>query len=318
MSRTLTSLSLKEIQEKYSAPGASVSPQILRHLQRDSRTGARKLYKTLTRRFEEQERERKRQDAMLHFERVLWKAGIVHIAGVDEVGMGPLAGPVVAAAVVFPPNVEIDGVDDSKALDEQSRRLLDVEIRRKATGISIGLVEVDEIDRLNIYHAGIRAMRLAVSTLPIAPQHVLIDSRTIPDLPQPQNSFDKGDGINFSIAAASIVAKVYRDRLMVEMDAVYPGYGFKEHKGYATPFHQEAIRKLGPCAIHRRSFDYIREICGHYSECYYSLKHKGSEISARADIPAWEAQIKEAEPALSPMENKKLHLMARRIWRRLS
>jgi ribonuclease HII len=254
---------------------------------------------------------------MLHFERVLWKAGIAHIAGVDEVGVGPLAGPVVAAAVVFPPNTEIHGVDDSKMLDEETRRRLDVEIRAKASGIGIGLVEVEEIDRINIYHAGIRAMQIAVAALPLTPQHVLVDSRTIPDLPQPQNSFDKGDGINFSIAAASIVAKVYRDALMTGLDQVFPGYGFAEHKGYATPAHQDAIRRLGPCTIHRRSFDYIREICGQYSELYYSLKEQGLQITARGTLSLWEKTIREAEANLSPMENKKLHLMASRLWKRI-
>jgi ribonuclease HII len=318
MSRSFAQLSLKEIQEKYSAPEASISPQMLRRLQRDSRTGAQKLYKTLSRRFDDQARERRRLDAMLHFERLLWKAGIVHIAGVDEVGIGPLAGPVVAAAVVFSPGTEIDGIDDSKALDEETRRNLDGAIRGKASGIGIGVVEVEEIDRLNIYHAGLRAMNLAVAALPVSPQHILVDSRTIPDLSQPQNSFDKGDGLNFSIAAASIVAKVYRDRLMTELDGVFPGYGFAEHKGYATPVHQDAIRRMGPCAIHRRSFDYIRELCGHYSEAFYALKQEGARIADRKVLSAWEKRVKAAGNALSAMESKKLLLMARRLWNRVN
>src|SRR5881628_3513050 len=163
-------LSLKEIQDKYASGGVSVSSAILGKLQRDPRTGARRLYKALARRYEEQKKERNRLDAMLHFERLLWKAGIQHIAGVDEVGMGPLAGPVVAAAVVFPPGAEIDGVDDSKALDEEARNQLDQEIRQKASGFAIGVVEVEDIDRINIYHAGIQAMKLALSSLPVAPQ----------------------------------------------------------------------------------------------------------------------------------------------------
>jgi len=312
-----TSLSsLKEIQEKYSSGDVAVSPQILRRLQRDPRAGARKLYKALSRRLEDQTRERKRLDAMLHFERVLWKAGIVHIAGVDEVGMGPLAGPVVAAAVVFPPNTEIDGIDDSKAIDEETRRNLDATIRAKASGIGIGVVSVDEIDQLNIYHAGIRAMRLAVSLLPVAPQHVLVDSRTIPDISQPQNSFDKGDGINFSIAAASIIAKVYRDSLMTDLDRTFPGYGFADHKGYATPAHQEAIRRMGPCSIHRKSFDYIRELCGEYSAAFYALKNDGAAIASRGDLKVWEGRVRDAREHLSPMEHKKLLLMANRLWKR--
>src|ERR1044071_8198742 len=165
-------LSLKEIQDKYASGGVSVSSAILRSLQRDPRAGARRLYKVLARRYDEQKKERNRLDAMLHFERLLWKAGIQHIAGVDEVGMGPLAGPVVAAAVVFPPGTEIEGIDDSKALDEEMPVRLDVEIRQKATAFAIGLVEVEEIDRLNIYHAGIRAMHLALSNLPVSPQHI--------------------------------------------------------------------------------------------------------------------------------------------------
>jgi ribonuclease HII len=310
-------LSLKEIQDKYAA-GAPVSSAILRKLQRDPRTGARRLYRILTKRYDEQKKERNRLDAMLHFERLLWKAGIQHIAGVDEVGLGPLAGPVVAAAVVFPPGTEIEGVDDSKALDEETRRRLDEEIRGKASAFAIGTVEVDEIDRINIYHAGIRAMQLALSNLPIPPQHILVDSRTVPGFAQPQNSFDKGDGINFSIASASIVAKVYRDRLMTELDSKYPGYGFAGHKGYATPEHQRAIRDLGPCPIHRRSFDYIREICGEYCDLYYSLKERGYACGSRGDLSMWEIEVRAAEAKLSFNENKKLHLMATRLWKRMA
>ena len=318
MARRLAQLSLKEIHSRYAGDGVAVSATVLRKLQRDPRTGARQLYKALSKRYEEQKKERNRLEAMLHFERLLWKAGIQYIAGVDEVGIGPLAGPVVAAAVVFPPGIEIDGIDDSKVLDEESRLRLDAEIREKAAAFAIGVVEVEEIDRLNIYHAGIRAMQLALSSLPVAPQHILVDSRTIPGFSQPQNSFDKGDGINFSIASASIIAKVYRDRLMTELDRTYPGYGFASHKGYATPVHQRAIRDLGPCPIHRRSFDYIRELCGQYCDLYYSLKQQGYTASTRAELSSWESAVKAAAPNLSLNENKKLHLLASRLWKRLS
>lgn len=309
-------LSLKEIQDKY-ASDAPVSPAILRKLQRDPRTGAQRLYKVLSKRYNDQKRERNRLEAMLHFERLLWKAGIQHIAGVDEVGLGPLAGPVVAAAVMFPPGTEIGEIDDSKALDEETRERLDVEIRSKASAFAIGVVEVEEIDRINIYHAGIRAMQLALSNLAVMPQHILVDSRTVPGFTQPQNSFDKGDGINFSIASASIVAKVFRDRLMIELDGTYPGYGFAGHKGYATPEHQRAIRELGPCPIHRRSFDYIRELRGEYCDLYYSLKERGYACASRGELSAWEKEMKTAEGSLSVNENKKLHLLASRLWKRL-
>jgi ribonuclease HII len=309
---------LNEIQEKYAAPDAVVLPQILRQLQRDSRSGARKLYQALLRRWEEQTRESKRIETMLHFERVLWKAGIARIAGVDEVGIGPLAGPVVAAAVVFPQQTMIPGIHDSKMLDLAARERLDVEIRTKSIGVGIGVVEVEEIDRINVYHAGLQAMRLAIAALPDPPQHVLVDSRTIPGILHPQNSFDKGDGINFSIAAASIVAKVYRDRLMTGMDSIYPGYGFAEHKGYATPVHQRAIQELGPCAIHRKSFDYIRELCGEYSPLYYALKKQGAAVSNRQTLLFLESRVREAKPSLSPMENKKIQLAVRRLWKRIT
>ena len=310
--------SLKNIQQRYSHPDVIVPPQLLRRLRRDTRAGARKLYQTLLRRSEEQSNESRRLEAMLHFERVLWKAGITRIAGVDEVGIGPLAGPVVAAAVIFPPGTTIAGIHDSKLLDAPTRERLDGEIRLKASGVGIGIAEIDEIDRINIYHAGLRAMHLAVTALPTAPQHVLVDSRTIPDLKAPQNSFDKGDGINFSIAAASIVAKVYRDRLMTEMDSVYPGYGFAEHKGYATPFHQAAIRRLGPCPIHRKSFDYIRELCGLYSRVYYDLKDESLKVAGRSALLAWEKKVRLAKPQMSEMENKKIQMTLRRLWKRIS
>ena len=253
------------MEQRYLAPGGvPVSAQLLRRLQRDPRAGVQKLREKLQKRLDRERRERERLEAMLHFERVLWRAGVEKIAGVDEVGIGPMAGPVVAAAVVFPPDTRIDAVDDSKRLDAETREALDLEIRGAAADIGIGVVSPDEIDRLNIYHAGIRAMRIAVLSLAAPPQHILVDGRVIPDLPQPQNSFNKGDGLNFSIASASIVAKVYRDRLMLELDHVYPGYGFASHKGYCTPAHQQAVRERGPCPIHRRSFDYIRELQGQY------------------------------------------------------
>lgn len=184
------------------------------------------------------------------------------VAGVDEVGMGSLAGPVVAAAVIFPSVASQDeaasvfptGVRDSKTLTRSARERLETAIRRVALGIGIGVVDAAEIDRLNIYHAGRKAMSLALSQLPAVPEHVLIDGRSLPDLPSPQTSVVKGDREIYTIAAASIVAKVYRDRLMAELDREYPGYGFARHAGYGTPAHRAALRRLGPSPVHRRSF----------------------------------------------------------------
>jgi len=195
-------------------------------------------------------------------EQELWQQGIKVVAGVDEVGMGPLAGPVVAAAVVFPAVATNDefppsfprGVRDSKTLTIRARERLEQEIRHAALGVGVGVVEVEEIDRMNIYQAGLKAMRLALEQLPVTPAHVLIDGRSLPDLPCPQTTVIKGDRDVYSIAAASIVAKVYRDRLMIAFDKLYPGYGFARHKGYGTAAHRIALRQFGPCPIHRRSF----------------------------------------------------------------
>jgi ribonuclease HII len=180
------------------------------------------------------------------------------IAGVDEVGMGPLAGPVVAAAVVFPAEAAFEslpqGVRDSKTLTAKARERLGRVIRQAVIGVGIGIVEVEEIDRINIYQAGLKAMRLALNQLPTSPDHVLIDGRALSDLPYPQTTFIKGDRDIYSIAAASIVAKVYRDRLMMTLHERYPQYGFARHMGYGTVAHREAIRQFGPCPAHRKSF----------------------------------------------------------------
>jgi len=194
-----------------------------------------------------------------HLERLLWRVGIRHVAGVDEVGMGPLAGPVVAAAVVLPPETDIDGLADSKVLPALRREQLAAEIRRRALAVGVALVEVGDIDRLNIYQAGLLALRRAVARLaPLQPGFVLVDGREIPDLAVPQSAYPQGDAFVASIAAASIVAKVHRDALMVALDAEYPAYGFARHMGYATPAHLRALREHGPSPVHRRSFAPVR------------------------------------------------------------
>jgi ribonuclease HII len=316
MARSLTDLSLEQIRQRYSDASVTVSGHVLNKLQRDRRAGAQKLYKALARRAEEQRKERARLEAMLHFERLLWKQGVVHVAGVDEVGMGPLAGPVVAAAVIFPPNTEIEGIDDSKALDPEIRLRLEAQIRSHAAAIGIGVVEVAEIDRLNIYHAGLRAMQAALGELSIIPQHILVDSRTIPGVTQPQSSFNKGDGINFSIASARSCQGASRSADDGARQTL-SGYGFASHKGYATEAHQCAIRELGPSPVHRRSFDYIREVCGEYCDVYYDLKARGARITSRNEMISWEVELEACAQRLSDMEMKKLRLMKGRLWRRI-
>lgn len=191
----------------------------------------------------------------LHFESTLWKRGLQFIAGIDEVGRGPLAGPVVAAAVIFPPDFFLSRVDDSKRLSLEMREQLYPQIIESCTTYGVGIVSVEEIDRLNIYQAAMLAMRKALSQLFPAAQHVLVDGRRpIPELDLPQTAIIKGDGLSFTIGAASIIAKVIRDRMMIDYHRQFPHYAFDEHKGYPTPAHIAALRQYGPCEIHRRSF----------------------------------------------------------------
>lgn len=190
----------------------------------------------------------------LQFEASLWEAGLTHVAGVDEAGRGPLAGPVVAAAVIFPTDFFLAGVDDSKKLSHDTREQLYPQLIESCTTYGVGVVAVEEIDRINIYQAAMLAMRQALAQLSPAAEHVLVDGRNIPQLALPQTSIIKGDGLSFTIGAASIIAKVTRDRLMLDYHREFPQYGFDRHKGYATRAHLAALRAHGPCAIHRRSF----------------------------------------------------------------
>lgn len=191
---------------------------------------------------------------MLFFERKYWSEGIEIIAGVDEAGRGPLAGPVVAAAVIFPKEVYLEGVDDSKKLSPHRREQLFPLIHERAVGVGIGVVSHEEIDRINIYQASILAMRKALDQLSIVPSLVLADGNSFRHEALRFENIIKGDARSFTIAAASIIAKVTRDGLMREYDKLFPGYGFAKHKGYGTRAHVEAIRQNGLCEIHRRSF----------------------------------------------------------------
>jgi ribonuclease HII len=190
----------------------------------------------------------------LRYERKLWRSGVEVVAGVDEAGVGPMAGPVVAAAVIFPPETFIKGVHDSKQLLPEVREDLYGKITSRALVWGVGVAEPSEIDRLNIYWATREASLRALASLGRAPGHVLVDGRGIASLEHPQTPIVGGDRKSFCIAAASILAKVTRDRIMCEYDGRFPGYGFAQHKGYCTPEHFAALRALGPSPIHRRSF----------------------------------------------------------------
>lgn len=189
-------------------------------------------------------------------------AATVLVAGVDEVGRGPLAGPVVAAAVILDPDRPIEGLDDSKKLTEARREVLAGLIRENALAWALGRAEVEEIDRINILQASLLAMRRAVLALEPGPEHALIDGNQCPRLPCTSEPVVGGDGTVPAIGAASILAKVARDAEMVQWEAEYPGYGFASHKGYGTRQHLEALRKLGPTPLHRQSFAPVRELLG--------------------------------------------------------
>jgi len=310
-------LSIAELQSRYGPTDSQASPSVLRQLRRDPRQGARRLYGRLKRRADAQTRETRRIRDLLRIEDGIRRTGVTQIAGVDEVGIGPMAGPVVAAAVVFPPETKIDGVNDSKRLDPSAREALDQAIRAQARGIGIGVVEVAEVDRLNVYHAGLVAMRRAVEALPVTPEFVLVDARTIPGLPVAQQGITRGDSISFSIAAASIVAKVCRDSLMEGMDDRYPGYGFRKHKGYCSPEHQAAVRRLGPSPIHRRSFDFIRELTGEYDPRFYELKEELERLNSLRALELWKTRFERDRQYLSNRGARKLALLAARRHARM-
>jgi ribonuclease HII len=192
--------------------------------------------------------------APYHYEARAWRTGLVRIAGVDEAGRGPLAGPVVAAAVIIAPARRIRGLVDSKLLPPERREELFERIQARAVAVGVGIVDHDTIDRINILEATRRAMQQALAGLAIAPELVITDFVKLAGLTCPQRNLVDGDARCASVAAASIVAKVVRDRLMLEADREFPEYGFARHKGYATPEHLAILDRLGPCALHRRSF----------------------------------------------------------------
>lgn len=260
--RLMTRIVLTETRRRYVLEGCPMGATLEHALRSDPRAGAKAILQAITRRRAENRAEGQRLRYLLRYENALWTSGVLHVAGVDEAGMSPLAGPVAAAAVVFAPGSRISGVDDSKKLDAATRQRLAEEIKDSAICWSIGLADVSEIDSINIYWAGILAMRRAVAGLACAPEHVLIDARRIKDLQIPQQPIVKGDAKSLTIAAASILAKTARDALMLKLDHEYPGYGFAKHKGYPVREHLAAMKQLGVSPCHRRSFGPVRDVLG--------------------------------------------------------
>lgn len=250
---------IKEIKEQLASIQRLDDP-LLTELEQDSRSGViqaiAKRKKEIQKRLDEDER----LEGMLAYEKELYTQGIQLIAGVDEVGRGPLAGPVVAAAVILPKGCKIPGLNDSKKIPKSKHKEIYEAVLQNAIAIGIGIKDNQVIDQVNIYEATKLAMMEAIGQLEPQPQHLLIDAMSL-DLPIPQTSIIKGDANSLSIAAASIVAKVTRDQMMEEFDREYPGYDFAQNAGYGTAKHLAGLDKLGVTPIHRRSFEPIKSMC---------------------------------------------------------
>ena len=232
-------------------PNEQLDELLLKYAE-DPRASVQSLVSSGRRRADAYRRELERTEKMWHYERLY--PDREYIGGIDEVGRGPLAGPVVAACVILPKDCKLLYINDSKQLSEKKREELYDRILEEAVSVGIGVVSHEVIDEINILQATYRAMREAVDMMDVKPDQILVDAVHIPGITIPQRGIIKGDAKSISIAAASIVAKVTRDRMMTEMDAIYPGYGFAGNKGYGSAEHIQAIREKGPCEIHRRSF----------------------------------------------------------------
>ena len=243
---------LGEIKQKLNEVTPESLPEIIKLFEADERAGVRKEIEKANVRYEKYKQELARTYAISEYERKY--SDYAYICGIDEVGRGPLAGPVVAGAVILPKDCDILYINDSKKLTEKKREELYDIIMEKAVATGIGYASVERIDEINILQATFEAMRDAISKLAVSPDILLNDAVTIPQITIPQVPIIKGDAKSISIGAASIIAKVTRDRLMVQYDEIFPEYGFASNKGYGSAQHIEAIKKIGPCSIHRKTF----------------------------------------------------------------
>jgi len=243
-----------------------LAPETIDHLRADSRNAVTKLLAKRQKRLQAAALEQQRLMALHSHENDLFHQGYRLIAGVDEAGRGPLAGPVVVAAVILPPDFRLPGLDDSKKLSPQQRQDLYITIKAEALAVNHVIIDNNRIDLLNIYQATMEGMYQALAALHPLPDAALIDAMPLRQLTIPSRSIIHGDSLSASIAAASIIAKVERDMIMNNLDNAYPNYGFSRHKGYATPQHLEALNKYGPCPIHRKSFAPVKTWGALFSE----------------------------------------------------
>ena len=271
--------SISEIKEILSSCSMETLPEQMKQFEADSRKGVQNLLTSFRKKYDKHLQELKRLEEILTYERGCWDAGYELVAGIDEVGRGPLAGPVVAAAVILPKGCKIEGVNDSKKLSAKKREELYDIILEKAVSYGIGVVSNERIDEINILQATYEAMRDALSQLSPRADYILADAVTIPMVSTPQKGIIKGDAKSMSIGAASIVAKVYRDRMMEAFDEVYPGYGFAANKGYGSAEHIEGIKKLGITPIHRKTF--VKNFLPQDGETTTDKGHRGEAIAAK-------------------------------------
>lgn len=301
----LSTLSVDQIRALLTRRQA-VGRATIAYLLEDPRVGVRALGRSYLSRIRARERERARMRRLLDAELDFLADGVGTVAGVDEAGMAPLAGPVVAAAVVLPPDAVLEGLDDSKRLDPATRERLDAEIRGVALGIGVGVVSERVVDRMNIYRAGLFGMRLALDRIAERFDLALLDGRPPRTFPYPHRAIIDGDAKVRAIAAASVVAKVARDRLLLEAHARWPMYGFDRHKGYPTPQHVRALRRHGLSPIHRLSFPRVWEEADAMGPRYREIHRRLVEAETESELEAAAFALDAARAALHPSEEKLL------------
>lgn len=314
----ISRMTVREVVEYVAGAPPEPGDALWRALLDDTRAGVRAECERILRRRNAKAAVDERESRMRGFESELWESGVNLVAGVDEAGRGPLAGPVLAAAVILPRKLDVIGIDDCKKLTPERRETLYGLIMESAVAVGVGCSSEKVIDEINIVNASFAAMRRAVGKLSPGAEHVLVDGHPIPELGLPQTGIPNGDGRSTAVAAASIVAKVTRDGILKELDARYPGYGFARHKGYGTPDHLSALMRLGPCRIHRRSFRIVTDIAGGLSELYEGFRKALLDAGDLERLERIAEEIRREKDRLIPHELTKLRTLYRRCRVRLS
>ena len=315
-SRVVERLSVPQV-EKLVRSLLDIDQRACQVLERDRRVGVRRIAVRVREQMRRRESECARVRRMREFETRLWQSGVQVVAGVDEVGRGCLAGPVVAAAVAFRPGVELWEIDDSKKLPSEVREALCGQILEQAQCAAVASVDSPEIDELNILQASLKAMRTALQELAPPPERVLVDGALKPGSPYTETAIVGGDERSVSIAAAAIVAKVHRDRMMVELDSRYPQYGFASNKGYASARHRRALEKYGPCPLHRRSFEPVAEqLRPAPSPALLERRRQLEGMTSSEELERWLGSQRKAAP-LSGDEEQQFEVSVRERRRRL-